>query len=213
MDRIFVEGHRGYCAKYPENTLLSFEKAIDLGVDGIMAKPLFSDSLLREIHNVLMRRSGVETNAPAAEETESRLAGRRVLMAEDVEQNAEILADLLELEGIEAEHAENGEAAVRMFSEKGKGYYDAILMDLRMPVMDGLEATRRIRALKRKDARTVPIIALTANSFEADVKASLSAGMDAHLAKPADAEMLYDTLKEHIRPAAQGARAEEVERA
>ena len=74
-------------------------------------------------------------------------------------------------------------------------------MDLRMPVMDGLEATRRIRALDRKDARLVPIIALTANSFESDVKASLSAGMNAHLPKPADAETLYETLKEHIGPA------------
>ena len=155
-----------------------------------------------------------ETSRERQEETEKvTLEGKRVLIVEDLPENAEIVADLLELEDVETERAENGQVAVEMMEKSPEGYYDAILMDLRMPVMDGLEATRRIRALKRKDARTVPIIALTANSFEADVKASLSAGMDAHLAKPADAEMLYDTLKEHIRPAAQGARAEEVERA
>ena len=117
-------------------------------------------------------------------DTENHLAGCRVLMAEDVEQNAEILADLLEIEGVEAERAENGEVAVRMFSEKEKGYYDAILMDVRMPVMNGLTATGEIRKLDRDDARTIPIIAMTANVFEEDVESSLQAGMNAHLSKP-----------------------------
>ena len=129
---------------------------------------------------------------------ENLLAGCRVLMAEDVEQNAEILADLLELEGIEAEHAENGEAAVRMFSEKEKGYYDAILMDVRMPVMDGLTATGAIRKLDREDARTIPIIAMTANVFDEDVESSLKAGMNAHLAKPVEPDRLYSVLAELI---------------
>jgi len=129
---------------------------------------------------------------------ENLLAGCRVLMAEDVEQNAEILADLLELEGIEAEHAENGEVAVRMFSEKEKGYYDAILMDVRMPVMDGLTATGAIRKLDREDARTIPIIAMTANVFDEDVESSLKAGMNAHLAKPVEPDRLYSVLAELI---------------
>ncbi len=122
------------------------------------------------------------------------LAGRRVLMAEDVEQNAEILADLLELEEVECEHALNGEAALRMFNESPVGYYDAILMDVRMPVMDGLTATRGIRGLSRRDAQTIPIIAMTANVFEDDVRQTLAAGMDAHLAKPVEPERLYATL-------------------
>ena len=134
----------------------------------------------------------------AQTEAESCLAGCRVLMAEDVEQNAEILADLLELEGIEAEHAENGEAAVRMFSEKEKGYYDAILMDIRMPVMDGLTATGAIRKLDREDARTIPIIAMTANVFDEDVESSRQAGMNAHLAKPVEPDKLYSVLAELI---------------
>ena len=155
-----------------------------------------------------------ETSQPRQEEAEKiTLEGKRILIVEDLPENAEIVADLLELEGAETERAENGQVAVEMMEKSADSYYDAILMDLRMPVMDGLEATRRIRALNRKDARTVPIIALTANSFEADVRASLSAGMDAHLPKPADAEMLYDTLKEHIRPSSRNNPAEEVTRA
>ena len=147
------------------------------------------------------------------EEIQITLEGKRVLIVEDLPENAEIVADLLELEGVETERAENGQVAVEMMEKSEEGYYDAILMDLRMPVMDGLEATRRIRALSREDARTVPIIALTANSFETDVKESLSAGMNAHLGKPADAETLYDTLKEFIRPTAGKTSAEGVRQA
>ena len=119
-------------------------------------------------------------------------------MAEDVEQNAEILEDLLSLEDIEAERAENGEIALRMFSEKPAGYYDAILMDVRMPVMDGLTATSAIRQLDRPDARTIPIIAMTANVFDEDVERSLQAGMNAHLAKPVEPDKLYETLSKMI---------------
>jgi CheY-like chemotaxis protein len=135
----------------------------------------------------------------AQTEAESCLAGCRVLMAEDVEQNAEILQDLLELEGIEAEWAENGEAAVRMFSDKPAGYYDAVLMDVRMPVMDGLTAAETIRKLDRPDAAAVPIIAMTANVFDEDVERSLKAGMNAHLTKPIEPERLYRTLADMIR--------------
>lgn len=126
------------------------------------------------------------------------LDGRRVLIVEDIPENAEIVADLLELEGVASDHAENGKVAVDMFSSSDPGHYDAILMDLRMPVMDGLTATREIRALGRADAVTVPIIALSANAFESDIKESIAAGMDAHLSKPADSDLLYSTLKKQI---------------
>ncbi len=122
-----------------------------------------------------------------------------------MEDNAEIVADLLELEEVESEHAENGLVALEMFEQSPEGHYDAILMDLRMPVMDGLEATRRIRALDRPDAQAVPIIALTANAFDTDVQQSLDAGMNMHMAKPTDAENLYSALRRLMRPAkAQG---------
>lgn len=129
---------------------------------------------------------------------EVSLAGRRVLIVEDMPENAEIVQDLLELEEIETELAENGQIALDRFGASPSGTFDAILMDLRMPVMGGLEAARRIRALPRPDAKTVPIIALTANAFESDVRASMEAGMNVHLAKPTDATILYDTLKRVI---------------
>ena len=173
------------------------EDAHEAGVDSIMAKPLFSESLIRQIHAVLLKKDGTELTIPAPEKAEAsagKLSGRRILMAEDVDQNAEILSDLLELEDILSEHAINGERAVQMFSEKPAGYYDAILMDVRMPVMDGLTATRTIRALDRPDAKTIPIIAMTANVFDEDVERSLQAGMNAHLSKPIEPERLYETM-------------------
>ena len=148
--------------------------------------------------------SVAEAAAPAdeaAEQEEIQLAGRRVLVVEDIPENAEIVMDLLELEDVETEHAENGEIALNLFRESENRYYDAVLMDLRMPVMDGLEATRKIRALPREDAKRVPIIALTANTFDSDIRATLDAGMNAHLAKPADADLLYATLKKCIKEA------------
>ena len=175
------------------------EEAAAAGVDGIMAKPLFADTLTRKIHQLLREKEGTAASLPAeakppAAAPERKLAGHRVLMAEDVEQNAEILADLLDLEDMESERATNGQRAVEMFSEKPAGYYDVILMDVRMPVMDGLTATRAIRALDREDAETIPIIAMTANVFDEDVERSIQAGMNAHLSKPIEPEHLYDTM-------------------
>ena len=127
------------------------------------------------------------------------LEGCRILIVEDIEENAEIVADLLELEGATSEHAINGKVALEMFEKSAPGYYDAILMDLRMPVMDGITATREIRNLKKKDSKTIPIIALTANAFENDIKDSFNAGMNAHLSKPADSDKLFITLKKYIK--------------
>ena len=179
------------------------EEAWTDGVDAILAKPLFSDVLLREIHRVLSAKNGLlpeEENGTEQEvsRVEEILKGCRVLIAEDVEQNAEILADLLELEEIESEHVVNGEEAVKMFSEHEAGYYDVILMDVRMPVMDGLTATKTIRALDRPDAKTIPIIAMTANVFDEDVERSLQAGMNAHLSKPIEPEQMYETMAKLI---------------
>ena len=112
--------------------------------------------------------------------------------------NAEILADLLEFEGASSEWAENGQKAVEMFSQSQAGHFDAILMDMRMPVMDGLTATREIRKLSRPDAASIPIIALSANAFEEDVRQCIQAGMNQHLAKPVDIERLKQVLGELI---------------
>ena len=114
--------------------------------------------------------------------------------------NAEIMMMVLGMRDMEVEHAENGKIALEMFEKSEPGYYSAILMDIRMPEMDGLEATQKIRALAREDAKTIPIIALTANAFDEDVQRSLQAGLNAHLTKPVDPEVLFDTL-EHMIPA------------
>ncbi len=170
-------------------------------VDAIMAKPLFTDTLSKAVFSALAKKGNVDLSMPVMEEVtfeEGGLAGRRILMAEDVDQNAEILADLLDLEEMESERAENGQRAVEMFSEQPAGYYDAILMDVRMPVMDGLTAARTIRELSHPDAKRIPIIAMTANVFDEDVERSLQAGMNAHLSKPVEPDNLYDTLAQLI---------------
>lgn len=139
--------------------------------------------------------SAADKNVPDKTQTE----GTRVLIAEDIDLNAEILADMLEMEDIASDRAENGQETVRMFSESPENYYDAILMDLRMPVMDGLDASRNIRRLDRPDASTVPIIALTANASYKDRQNVIQAGMNSHLTKPIDSELLYETLDKLIR--------------
>ena len=106
---------------------------------------------------------------------------------------------MLQMKDMECEHAHNGRIAVDMYMEHPAGYYDAILMDMRMPEMDGLEATRVIRTSDRSDAKTVPIIALTANAFEEDVQSSLQAGLDAHLSKPVDQDSFFKVLVNLIR--------------
>lgn len=143
------------------------------------------------------QKSDVE-KTPIEEATEIDLTGRRILLAEDMLINAEIMKQLLMMKGIEAVHAENGQQAVGMFTENAAGYFDAILMDVRMPVMDGLAATEAIRASGKADSKTIPIIAMTANAFDEDVQRSLQAGMNAHLAKPVEPELLYKTIGEFI---------------
>ncbi len=129
------------------------------------------------------------------------LKGRHVLLAEDMEINAEIVVMLLNRHGIEVDVAQNGKLAVQAFTEHPAGHYDAILMDMRMPEMDGLEATRRIRSSGRPDAERIPIIALTANAFDDDVKRSLQAGLNAHLSKPIEPDMLLRMLGKLIHAA------------
>lgn len=122
------------------------------------------------------------------------LFGKRILLCEDHPLNTQIATRLLEAKGAHVEHAENGKIGVEMYEKSVPGYYDVILMDIRMPVMDGIEATKAIRALPRRDARLIPIIAMTANAFSEDVAQTRDAGMDAHLSKPIQTEMLYKTI-------------------
>jgi len=105
---------------------------------------------------------------------------------------------LLKKKGMDVVCAEDGQAGVNVFAESAENEYDAILMDIRMPVMDGIEATKAIRRLERPDAETVPIIAMTADAYEDDVKRCLDAGMNGHMAKPIDPDTLYRTLAEAV---------------
>lgn len=126
------------------------------------------------------------------------LKGRNILVAEDMDINAQIIMKILDAKGIRADRAENGKVALEMFEASEEGFYDAILMDMRMPQMTGLEATAAIRALDRTDAKLIPIIALTANAFDEDVERSLQAGLNAHLSKPLSPEDIFRTLKNLI---------------
>ena len=165
------------------------DEAKAAGVDTFVAKPLFAGKVLDEFRAAFKKK-----NAKLARET-ADLKCRRVLLAEDVTVNAEIMMMVLSMREIQVDHAENGRIAVEKFEEHEEGYYDAILMDMRMPEMDGLEATRRIRSMNRSDAKIIPIIALTANAFDEDVQRSMQAGLNAHLSKPVEPDVLFETLE------------------
>ena len=172
------------------------EEATKAGVDSFLPKPLFAGAVLEEFKSARRKKSAaIEKGKVKAE-----LKGRRVLLAEDMEVNAEIMIMVLQMRGIETDHAVNGKVAVEKFASHPAGYYDAVLMDMRMPEMDGLEATRTIRAMDREDAKEIPVIALTANAFDEDVQRSLQAGLNAHLSKPVQPETLFETLESLIKP-------------
>ena len=168
------------------------EEAKGAGVDSFVPKPLFAATVMDEF------REAFKSKEQARKGTVRDLRGLKILLAEDVMVNAEIMIMVLAMREIEAEHAENGKIAVEMFASHPEGYYDAILMDMRMPEMDGLEATRKIRALDRSDAKQIPIIALTANAFDEDVQRSMQAGLNAHLSKPVEPDALFQTLESLI---------------
>ena len=171
------------------------DEAVQAGVDSFIAKPLFAAAVLEEFSAALQRKKV----SVRREKQKVELAGRRILLAEDVQVNARIMMMVLEAHGMEVDHAENGRIAVQKMSASAEGYYSAVLMDIRMPEMDGLEATRRIRAMDRADSKAIPIIALTANAFDEDVQRSLQAGMNAHLSKPVKPDALYETLESLIQ--------------
>ena len=159
------------------------------GVDGLIARPFFLSNL---VHTVEQIRG--ETSDEAGEHA-SVLKGARFLCAEDNELNAEILKAMLEMNGASCTVYPNGQELVNAFETVKPGDYDMILMDIMMPVMDGLEATRRIRASANPLGRSIPIVAMTANAFSEDIQKSREAGMDAHLSKPMDMEKLKQTVQ------------------
>ncbi len=168
------------------------EEARKAGVDSFVPKPLFAGAVIDEFREAFEKK-----NRQLLRDT-ADLKGRKILLAEDMVVNAEIMVMVLSMREMDVDVAENGRIALEKFTASPEGYYDAILMDMRMPEMDGLEATQRIRGLSRRDAATIPIIALTANAFDEDVQRSMQAGLNAHLSKPVEPDILFETLESLI---------------
>lgn len=173
------------------------DKAEKAGITAFLPKPFYVSALRRIIEEREMHFAG--GRHANAEDRESPLVGLHFLAAEDNMINADILKELLEMEGARVEIAGNGLAAIAMFRSSRPGHYDMILMDLAMPIMDGYEATRRIRQMEREDASTIPILAMTANTFAEDIERSFQAGMNAHITKPLDIRVLHSAIRRLLK--------------
>ena len=173
------------------------EEAKEAGVTAFCAKPLFMSDLKSAL--LAANNIGDHGKAQAGDSwTQKDFGGKRILLVEDNEMNREIAGLILEEVGFVIESAPDGTDAVAMLEKSEEGYYDAVLMDVQMPVMNGYEATKAIRAMQRKDVKTLPIIAMTANAMEEDKEAALKSGMNAHVAKPLDIELLMRVLHQFL---------------
>lgn len=173
------------------------EEAKEAGVTAFCAKPLF----MSDLKSALLTANNTEYKGENDEAVWQAVdfSGKRVLLVEDIEMNREIAEVILTESGFEVESAPDGTDAVDMVRKSPENYYDVVLMDVQMPIMNGYEATRTIRSLPREDVKTLPIIAMTANALEEDKAAALKSGMNDHIAKPLDIELFMDVLKKHLR--------------
>lgn len=170
------------------------EKAKQAGINGFISKPLFKSTLYYGINRHINREDSKDTS----EESTVQFCGEKILLAEDNELNSEIATAILTEAGFEVEWAENGQICTEMFKNSDEYYYKAVLMDIRMPVMNGYEATRVIRGMNRKDS-DIPIIAMTADAFAEDVAKAKEAGMNGHVSKPLDVNALFYMLKRELK--------------
>ena len=171
------------------------EEAEEAGIQGFISKPLFKSNLYLGISRYMMEQPMEETKKETV--LHSSFQGKRILLAEDNDLNWEIAEDLLSEAGFALERAENGQICVEKFEQSEPGYFDVVLMDIRMPVMNGYDAAKNIRALTRKDAN-LPIIAMTADAFSDDIQRCLDCGMNEHVAKPIDVSRLTQLLKKYL---------------
>ena len=171
------------------------QQARAAGVNAFIAKPLFASSLYNTLLTVA-QKGQLTAGETGREQIKYDFAGKKVLLAEDNELNAEIAVELLKLVGLEVDHAANGQEAVELFQQSAAAYL-MIFMDIQMPLMNGYEAARIIRGSAAASAQSIPIIAMTANAFRDDVQAALDAGMNGHIAKPIDVDILYKTISEY----------------
>lgn len=167
------------------------------GVNKVIAKPLFQSTLL----DLLVSTFGEYDPAASSDQAKEKIdmSGVRILLAEDNAMNMEIAVTMLEKTGICVDQARDGKEALDIFSASEPGTYDMILMDVQMPVMDGYEATKQIRKSTHPEAKTIPIIAMTANAFAEDVAEALSNGMNAHIAKPINYDKMFELLKKYAK--------------
>ena len=171
------------------------EEAKEVNIQGFISKPLFKSNLYFGLSHYMLEDSPKDLHRENI--SNSAFRGKRILLAEDNDLNWEIAEVLLSESGFQLERAENGKICVEMFESSEPGYYDVILMDIRMPVMSGYDAAKTIRALKREDAG-LPIIAMTANAFSSDIQQCLDCGMNEHVAKPIDMNRLTQLLKKYL---------------
>ena len=174
-------------------------RAVRAGVSAFVPCPLFPSRLLETLSSLT---SGTAAGMEAGGSRDDDYSGSRVLLVEDNELNQEIAMELLGMTGVQVDAAGDGAQALELFQRSPEGWYDLIFMDIQMPVMDGFEAARRIRALPRQDARDVWIVAMTANAFVEDIRQSRDAGMNEHLSKPVDVDRLLDILRRQLKPGA-----------
>ena len=182
---------------YDGDNIENMEELSRLRYTGVLTKPVFVSALKEKMIEIQKKESG--DGVSTEKEEEGSLQGLNILAAEDNDINAEILSEILTMEGADCEIAENGRLVLERFEASEEGEFDAILMDVQMPVMNGYEATREIRALPRRDAGEIPIIAMTANAFAEDEKEALKAGMNMHLAKPVDVALLKKAIHQLIQ--------------
>lgn len=168
------------------------EKAKEAGANLFISKPLFQSSLF----DLLIKYSGGKLVKNEIQETKFNFEGKRVLVAEDNEMNRAVVAGILRKYSVVCKCACDGQEALEQFQNSSQGYYDAILMDIQMPKMNGLEATKAIRRSTHPDAKTIGIIALTADAFHEDIAKTLSAGMNDHVSKPIEPEILANVLNQ-----------------
>ena len=171
------------------------EDAKAAGVTGFCAKPLFMSDLKSAL---LAANNPTGKNEQAAAWTLADFGGKRVLLVEDIELNRGIAEMILTEAGFVVESAPDGTDAVAMMEKAEENYYDVVLMDIQMPVMNGYEATRIIRNMPRNDVKDLPIIAMTANALEEDKEAALKNGMNAHIAKPIDMDVFISVLEQFV---------------
>ena len=175
------------------------QKARAAGANAFISKPLFRSRLAKTFSALVGEEEQRGQETPLIEMESLNLTGRRALLVEDNELNAEIAAEILGMTGIAVERAADGTEAVDKLTACADGYYDIVFMDIQMPKLNGYDATRAIRAMNRNYCKQVPIVAMTANAFAEDVQAAKTVGMNEHIAKPLDSAVLAKTLNKWLR--------------